>query len=255
MIGDSLSACPMLFEQSKIEPITIGPNFNQWVFSGLDFPVVFDNNLNQQDCVYKLDASLAMNFSACQGWQWHMAQSYFAMNGLKPIQLPCSFPIKFEMCNLTPGIVIAPYSGSDFQGNKFWPLDNWKELVQNFDEPVYLLGSNQNYPNAATNGGKSDTLNWIEGTNITPVFDKPMAYVADLLIKCKMLVSIDTGISHLAHMLGIKHHALLYPGCLDIRWVNNPHARHVQGWPSTISPNEMLQLCKQIPNWKLNEAV
>jgi ADP-heptose:LPS heptosyltransferase len=42
----------------------------------------------------------------------------------------------------------------------------------------------------------------------------------------KAVLSVDNGISHLTHFIGVPH-LLLYPQCLPDQWVNNPNKNAV----------------------------
>jgi ADP-heptose:LPS heptosyltransferase len=237
LIGDCIAAMPFLHELSKTKHVIAGPNLNRWVLDGIDFPIAFDSELEIKDSRYVLEASRSWAYCAQHGSKHHMAQGHFLLNGLEAPSLPYSVPLELEECNLDSGIIIAPFSVSDHNGNKFWPVRNWIELAKNFPDPVYVVGSSK------------DDFNWTLGTNVWPIAGRSMAFVSSLLKKSKMLVSIDTGISHLAHMLGIKNHALLYSPAVPPNFVANPWGTFVYDFPSNVKVETMLQLCQQVGKW------
>jgi hypothetical protein len=247
LIGDAICGMPFLHDLSKTYNVIAGPNISKWVLEGVDFPVAFDPNLNLEDADYHLDSSLTWQACSRGGNIHHMAQGHYLVNGLTIPRMPLSIPLKFQQCNLEPGIVISPFSRSDHQGNKFWDLKNWLELINHFPDPVYVVGSSQ-YNNDKLKYGE-DSWDWITATKIRPVINKPMSYISSLLKSCKMLVSIDTGTSHLAHMLGMSNHALLYSPAVPPNFVRNPHAITLVNWPKRVTVQDMLHLCKRTPGW------
>jgi len=234
LVGDALAGCHFLYTQSKIEPITVGPNLCNWVADALDFPITFDSKLEKQTCRYSIDASSSFNYCSSTGDKHHMAEGHYLYNHLPAPPLPYLLPMKFEYCPLEPGIVFAPFSRSDYDGNKFWQFNNWVKLSKKLPEPIYVVGS------------KEDDVTWTTGTSIQPVLGNSCAFINSLLIKSKLLISIDTGISHLAHALGISKHALLYPAVLAPKFVTNPLCKRIRGWPASITVDMMFHLCQQV---------
>jgi len=246
LIGDAICGMPFLYDLSKSYKVIAGPNINKWVLEGIDFPITFDPDLKQQDARYHVDSSISWQTCSMHGNVHHMAQGHYIANGLGFPELPLSFPLKFQQCNLEPGIVISPFSRSDHQGNKFWDLRNWLELIKYLPDPIYVVGSLTDKPHPEYG---EDTWDWITGTRIRPVINKPMPYISSLLKSCKMIVSIDTGTSHLAHMLSMSNHALLYSPAVPPNFVKNPHSKVVMNWPRNVTVEEMLHMCKTIPGW------
>ena len=246
LIGDALCTMPFLRDLSENNKVIAGPNINKWVLEGIDFPLYFDPDLKQETCKYFLDSSYSWTHGHKHGT--HMAEGHYALNGLVAPKLPYSIPVKFSPTNLQPGIVVAPYSRSDIDGNKFWLFENWRKLVEHFSGPIYVVGSTtRTWHNEVEYS--DDDIGWIEGTGIIPIFDRPMSFVSQLLVESKLVVTIDTGIAHLAHLLGIKTHAYLFPEVPGWPFADNPNAQKVKGWPCNITVDQMLACCKKIEGW------
>lgn len=102
--------------------------------------------------------------------------------------------------------IIAPFSRS-LPEDQLWPY--WQQLVYRMpDKSFAVLGAN------------SDNSGYISGKNVTPVFGQSFNYVSNLLLNSQ-LISVVTGISHLAHALGVKN----YLFCAQYgKWGVNPDA-------------------------------
>jgi ADP-heptose:LPS heptosyltransferase len=78
-------------------------------------------------------------------------------------------------------------------------------------------------------GTVNDDYSWWPGPRVV---GKSLSYIAGLLSKCKLFISIDSGPANLATLLGIKNHVLLYPHNCQI--TANPYATKVRvskEWP------------------------
>ena len=91
---------------------------------------------------------------------------------------------------------------------------------------AYVLGARSVYACGRT---VEDDASAYKAAGIEPVFNRPLAQVLDLIRQAPLLLSIDTGIAHLAHYGGVDRHVLLYPGVFSNLWVPNPRAINVQG--------------------------
>jgi hypothetical protein len=237
LIGDALCCIPYLYsEYTTHGEITIGPNINSWVLKDIDFPIILNEQLQDVECAAKLTATCSWHFS----WSHkiHMAQGHYGFNGKPWPNIPMTIPVKETACELPPGVVFAPFSKTDYQNNKLWPFDRWLELSHRFTHPVYVVGCD------------SDDWSWVTGTKLIPVINQSMAFIVSLLKQCKLFVSIDTGIAHLAHFINISTHAFLYPTVTAWGFVDNPNAQKVIDFPLNVTVERMLNCCKKIPNWQ-----
>ncbi|MDE1905109.1 MAG: hypothetical protein KGH75_01480 [Rhodospirillales bacterium] len=242
LIGDSISCLEFLKHiRNTYGSVEFGPGFNKWVFDGLqlDKSYTFNENLTKEEADFCISCS--------NSWQWcyskqrcHMSEGHFYYNNITPPSLPYSFPFLQNECNLDKGIVFAPFSRTDDNGSKFWNLNNWLALAKNLPKPIYVLGSSTH-----------DDMSILDNQEgVIKLFDQDCKSVVSLLKSCKMLVSIDTGISHLAHYLGMKNHVLLYPIVSMQKFANNPNTVYeVYDWPKNVSVDRMLEMCNKALNF------
>lgn len=244
LIGDCLSTVPFmayLCGKHQTEAVVSG-EFNSLVAAilGPSYHFRFDEDpsVYQFEAVYSL--SVAALFDLCS--QVHMCQSFFKTENLPVPELPLELDLLAKPCDLPPGLVISPYSRSNMpDNNKLWPHERWLEVVQTLRnmgiaDRVYVVGAS----------GYDDPTLYI-AAGVEPVFDRPLAMVLDLIRQAPMFLSIDNGISHLAHYGGVGRHVLLYPGCLPECWVRNPRAAIVRApMPIDIQPAAIINAALQM---------
>lgn len=246
LIGDALSTVPWmqyLCEEHNTDAVVVG-GFNRLVADvlGPSYRFTF-----QEEATGFFDAEYLVSVAALFGYsgQTHMCQCFFRAAGKPEPALPLTLDLRVEPCGLPPGAVIAPYSRSDWQGNKFWPHERWIAVVERLRNDgllgtAYVLGAN----------GTDDPAPYV-AADIEPVFDRPLAQVLDLLKRAPLVLTIDTGISHLAHYGAVERHVLLYPGCLPECWVPNLRAAMVRAPnPIDIQPQQLIDLSL----WMLNRG-
>jgi Glycosyltransferase family 9 (heptosyltransferase) len=200
-IGDSICALPLLkYLADTNGSITYGPHLNKWITPHLPDNFVFDPNLSEKDSDYTVGSQKAWDTVVhCGHNNMHMIEGYFISQGIKS-SIDYSFPFPREEVDTKVDIVISPY-GSSTIGNKLWQFEKWLELIDSLPS---------NFTKAII-GADTDNFSWISNRkDVKIVSGKSLPYIANLLDKCKLFISIDTGTSHLAHVLGIKNHVLLY---------------------------------------------
>ena len=171
----------------------------------------------------------------------HMTQVYFAGLGLVVPPEPVLPIISYRkyIPEVKYDFLISPYSHSDIQGNKLWPLDRWQVVIDYLATKgsVGILGAT-----TGVYGSVTCTYN-----QATPVFDQPLAEVANLIRLAKLVISIDNGISHLTSAVG-SNHILLYPACLAPTWASNPRLNSItiQDIPANIQPWQVLESIDQM---------
>lgn len=242
LLGDGLAQVPFMLAlaRERGERVRLCGRFNPSLLPLLaDLPIDFDGgwaggaefNLNVQDS-YRNGLRTKL----------HMAQAYFDHHGMEVPPLPMEIKLRAEPCDLQAGIVLAPFSGSDLGTNtKLWPHDRWVEVVQGLRrlglaDHVYVLGRSS-----------TDTTAPYAVAGITPVFDRPLTQVLDLMRKAPLVMTIDTGIGHLAHFGGISRHVMVYPDCLPPKFAEAPRAIHVRGpRPAHIGVDDVLRAARQV---------
>jgi Glycosyltransferase family 9 (heptosyltransferase) len=241
LVGDSICTLEFLKKYAILHgQVEFGPHFSPWIRQALPSNYIYDARLKREDCDYNLDANEAWKFCHSHGSKYHMSEGYFYVNNIVPPPMPHSFDFVIGSCDVPRGIALAPYSRTDNNGNKFWSLDNWAQVLQQLPKPVYVLGTSKD------SHGDNDSLGPLEDIKgVVPFFNNDCSTVLALLKKCRLLVSIDTGISHLAHYLSMSNHVLLYPKACPPNWVVNPYARKYEIYdaPSNVTPQRMIDMC------------
>jgi hypothetical protein len=161
----------------------------------------------------------------------HMIQANFAYADL-PVPQDIPKPIlKINPCHAPVfDFLLAPFSRS-LPPEQKW--DKWQELVDAMPGKQFaLLGD-----------PAIDPVDFIKAPNITPQFGHSMDYVCNLLKNSKHgLISVVTGISHLAHALGVTNYLFFNQG----RWGQNPDAvlfdKHI---PDIEVEEVVFRLCQQ----------
>ena len=151
--------------------------------------------------------------------QCHMAQAFFKQHNAPLPPMPMTLDLMAELCGLPPGLVVAPYSRSNSpDNNKFWPHERWLEVIsalrkERLVDRVYVVGAS----------GPDNPAPYL-AAGVEPVFDRPLAQVLHLMRQAPLFMSVEGGLSHLAHYGGVRRHVMLYPGCLPQTWARNPYA-------------------------------
>lgn len=163
----------------------------------------------------------------------HMASGFCRCLGLPPPALPLDLGLAADDIGLPRGIVISPFSGSANGWYKVWPIARWRDLVRQLaarhpDAPLYVVG-------AAT-----DDVAPFLVLGVLPLVDFTLPEVLALLRAARVFVSIDNGLSHLAHFGAVARHVLLYPALLAPALVANPRAHTIRAAPEAITVAQVL---------------
>lgn len=223
LIGDTIGTLPAMMALS----LTI----NDMLFVHSACPQVFKMIPKKYDNIVPISAleridtriiqvDLHGAFKIASENNLHMTQAYFEMFGLpRPETIPQP-ELEFKLEHSMPAnmdYALAPFSRS-LPDTERWPQEKWQELVDNNQNRKFVLYGNSNY----------DDPNFLKGLNLFPMFDHPLADVAFSLSNLKYgLISVVTGISHMAHAIGTKHILLHNQGA----WGINPNALHIQSNP------------------------
>lgn len=218
LIGDALCHVPYLeFLTRKHNQPALISGLNPLVTALLGPSYRFEfGPLRSDQPVIRLGMSDA--FGQCVH-QCHMIQAFFKQHNDPLPPLPVTLDLKEEPCGLPPGLVVAPYSRSNSpDNNKFWPHDRWIEVIstlrnEGLADRVYVVGAS----------GPDDPSPYL-AAGIVQVFDRPLAQVLHLMRQAPLFMSVEGGLSHLAHYGAVRRHVMLYPGCLPHAWARNPQA-------------------------------
>lgn len=166
----------------------------------------------------------------------HQVQAFSAFFKMPLPQIPLALNLQEKPCDLPPGIVIAPFSRSDIGHNKLWQTDRWIEVVhrllrEKVADRAYVLGA-----------APADDPTPYVTAGIEPFFNHLLSEVIYMMRQAVLFLSIEGGMSHLAHYAGVKRHVFLYPGCLPLKWCEHPRAVTVTATsPIHVQVDDMLR--------------
>lgn len=272
LVGDSLAQVPFMravgHERSGRALVT--GDFNRGVIPLLKGSAFsFDLEASGEGADFILAPNAAYQEYVRSNHELHMAQCYFRMFGRAVPGLPVSIDMATETCDLAPGLVMSPFSHSDAgTRTKVWPHARWIQVAQSLlnegtVEHAYVLGTSKDRTvNTPADAGASPRqtierhrkaqqeaveIGGYEAAGIRPVFDQPLPYVLDLIRKAALVLTLDNGISNLAHFGGVKRHVLLYADWLPRRFTESHWATHVRGrLPIDVSVPQMLAAARQV---------
>ena len=168
-----------------------------------------------------------------------MAQGYFRLAGDDVPPTPMTLRLREGTTYAERCVAISPFSASDHDHNKAWFEDRWHDVVRAIlDDPsvdeVLVLGGELDDPAAFL------------GRRVRSVRGTDLREVLSILRTCRLFVSVDNGLSHLAHFGGVSRHLLLAPQCLAKSFVANPRGRMVRGVPAEISAVEVIRMAREM---------
>ena len=227
-VGDTLCVLPLIVELAKRCAIKVHVSgaFAEPVKAlACRLPICFDVAEGKPEIDIRVEIQTA--YEQGRALDLHMAASICRLAGMRLPLLPMTLDLAASPLGLTPGIVLSPFSGSKNPWYKVWPLERWLELTRHLlvtrDEPVYVVG-------AFGEGAKP-----FADAGAVPLIGLPLPSVLQLMRQATLFVSIDNGLSHLAHFGGVPRHLLMYPALLPPRLVVNPRAKVLRGRPEDIS--------------------
>jgi hypothetical protein len=231
-IGDSLCTLPLIMQLARISgaDVHVTGAFADSVkaLTGR-LPIRFDVPEGEPITVR---ADVARAYAEGQVRNLHMAASFCRLGCVPVPALPFALDLTTAPAGLPPGIVLSPFSGSRNPWYKAWPLPLWRALVrflaENQGNPVYVLGADH-----------EDAAVFVDAGAI-PLSGLALPMVLQLIRDAALFVSIDNGLSHLAHFGTVKRHVLLYPALLPPFLVVNPWARVLRGRPQDISVSQVI---------------
>lgn len=240
LIGDALCHVPYmdwLTRQHGTYANVIGLNRKVASLLAPSYPFIFDGPSEGGTPIFRMSIQDAFGYSN----QCHAAQAFFRQYHIPEPELPLTLDLREAPSGLSPGVVISPYSRSNSpDDNKRWLPSRWVETIQTLRgegliDQVYVLGDSR----------YDDPSPYIRN-GIEPIFDFSLAQVLHLMRQAPLVMTIDNGMSHLAHFGGIDRHVLLYPGCLPQCWVRNPRATLVTAsMPIHVQSADMVRAARQ----------
>lgn len=233
-IGDSLLSVPWALNIAKLcgRPVHLDGAFSSAVFPLFtQLPLICEPPQN-----FKPQLNFSAVIQEVFDYAWknncHMLESYFYLSGMAdqlPV-LPIALPLTREASDIKGGAVISPFSGSDSEEHhkKTWWADRWIEVIKyilntGIAPAVYVLGS------------KSDNMEPYLLDGVSEIRNSSLPKVLDILDHCRIFLSVDNGISHLAHFGATKCCVQILPQVLPSNMVVNPRAVSIRDHPKNIS--------------------
>jgi tetratricopeptide (TPR) repeat protein len=241
-IGDTLTTLPFIMALSTRthRTVHVRGQFDQAV-KGLvtNLPISFLNpNHEAETEEFVINIKRSREYAKLN--KIDLMQAHFAVAGLPVPELPISLPLNPEHCDLPPGLVIAPFAaaGASAAANHIetWLVDRWNIVVDfllssGYAETAYVIGS----PN-------DDPTPFLRPA-VAPVIGYPLGQVLDLMRRAPLCVTLDPGISHLAHLGAIDHHVLICPEVDQPTLPRNPRGKILRGRPSDLTADQVIAAC------------
>jgi ADP-heptose:LPS heptosyltransferase len=248
LIGDALFASPILREWHKRNPdweidLQTLPDYIAQIYPhfGVPMNVVFEADESKYDFVHVFDIGKAFTLGnqrschAVEGYGYGLFGDDFKAETLKPTYIP-------EEEEHEKGLVlVSPFSRSCSSNsgqppNKMLPWSHWLQIIT-------ML---RFYGDVGVLGGPKDRcpLPISEDEYFTGL---SLNHVALLLRDCRVLVTIDNGMAHLASSQEAPT-IEFYPSCLGMHWaapLGNPNLYIAQTNPATISVAQAVFVVRQ----------
>lgn len=215
LIGDSLTAFPALIELSKSTSFDLWLK-NKQVRSLWAKPDVriLDQEPDQYD---RFNVLLPFRKFAFSGL--HVVQGWFDNFGL-PIPAAWAPPdinvLKTEELDDVFDVVICPFSRSGGGGLKIVSFHKWDRVIST------LAAAGLRVAVAGCFSDEVDAEFWTD-ERVVKFDTMPLPELSGRLLAARCTVTIDTGLGHLAHLLGVPHVHLIpkHPNLPPRQWVNN----------------------------------
>lgn len=197
-IGDCLEMLPAICAASEHEPIyfkTANEQVAAWIPSRYNVTIIPQYKTLPPGDTHIIHIPSALKLT---GREWFMSQMYFPHLGLPlPIDIPKpELELQAPSTDLpSVDVLLAPFAFS-LAPHEFWSQAKWQALVDAFPDITFgVLGSSKDvYQNR----------NFF-ASNVLPIFDRPLNDVAHILQASQVLVSVVTGMAHLAFALDVPN--------------------------------------------------
>ncbi len=247
-IGDTLCVVPLILQLAELagtEVHVIGAFAEPVKALTQRLPIRFGVPDGEDAINIRLDVSRA--YAQGRLLNLHMVASLCRIASVPVPRLPVALDLVTVSVVLPPGIVLSPFSGSPDPWYKIWPLSHWlgltRHLAASQDLPVYVMGA----------GGEA--ADRFADAGAIPLMGLPLPAVLQVMRDAAMFVSIDNGLSHLAHFGTVKQHLLIYPEMLPPRLVVNPWARVLRERAKNISVERVIGHVEEMMRERVGDRV
>ncbi len=233
LIGDFLGTVPAMQEIAKRhgEVFVIHNDSVTGLFSLIREEYAMKRHLGENafvsEKIYDINSTAAFQHASTRGL--YMSDAYLSLLGFPVTNKPAKADLLIERKASVPSVdfVLAPFSRS-LPLEQRWGRGRWQQLVLDLPECRFaILGSSKN-----------DPMNYIHGKNVVNFYDNSFNDVADLLQKSRFgLISVVTGIAHLAFHINVQNYLLTNQGDT---WGNNPDATKIRNDLTTLTTDELI---------------
>jgi hypothetical protein len=226
LIGDFLGVAPSLIQFSNYNDVFVDNADNLNGLTDLLPIKIFQNQEIHKTIFVDMDSA----FKRASQYNWYMTQAFMDNLGMPVPSIPPKAKLIFDKEEVESyDYLLSPFSRCLPESDKL-PVHVWQDFVNKFPAKYALLGNS-----------KFDDPNFIQG--VTPVFDLPFSKVCNLYEKCKALISVVTGTSHLAFHLGTKNILLVNQ---NMTWGTNPDALCIRKRILTIKAEDIIQITSSL---------
>lgn len=241
-IGDTLTVLPWILRLSELLHTRI---YIRGLFSDLVKPLLMGNRLRfdrppAPGPVLEFTADIERAFHTAGRIGLHMAQAYFLLSDIPMPPTPMTLPLYSEYSGVAPGFVIHPFTASDGGHTKEWWPERWVQVMSYLrdlgpESPIYIVGGNDD-----------DVSPYMTLRNTHAFVGRPLPQVLDLLRSATVFVSLDSGLSHLAHFGGVHRHILICGDVVPPTVAVNCRGRMIRGVPASITSDDVISMIKDI---------
>lgn len=228
-IGDSISAVPFMLNRQMAsgEIALVGPDFNNWAWDGLDVAENLQRATHAPPGAQVVRIHPQQSWETCHanGWHWHMSEGHFRHAGIEPVT-PFSVPFvkPYEPWRAQSRYVISPFSVSDSNNNKKWPIDRWLTLIRIVGSGMAGLGTG-----ITVIGSNDDDMRPFQEAGCATWSGTTLQFAVSMLRNCDCLITIDNGIGHLGTMLNMTNHVMIYSREVPRKFAETPFGVNVYG--------------------------
>jgi hypothetical protein len=185
----------------------------------------------QPDSDITLHLDLHEAFKYGDKYKLNMGQCYHHQVGLSTPKTCQKVTFNFNPVPwYVPFYVLAPFSRSLPEDQK-WQREKWQQLVDKMDHVDFVLLGDSRY----------DDPKFVEGPHVYSVFDTSMHNVLGILSTSLGVISVVTGISHLAFHANVKNYLFVNQGA----WGKNPDGIYMDKYIPSITVDEVINILKK----------
>ncbi len=208
-IGDTLTTLAFIHHLHERfgQPIHVDGKFSDAVRDLVcDTVISSAPPIRMQPLHFRLNIIAARDIASPLGL--HACQGFFLLADMALPRLPVRLELHVEPCGQAAGVVIAPFTTTkrnepDYH-KRTWNVEGWRKVI-------HYLTIERGISNIYVIGSLNDDFAPFEMPGVTHISDWRLPKVLDLMRRALLCITLDNGMSHLAHFGDVGRHLLLYP--------------------------------------------